>query len=158
MSDQERGEAEHEESGVFGKLPSARPGVRSPRRKAEGQKGRPAQTAKASESAPGQVGEEAPRNAAGPGDPETASSRVRPPDTTGHSSPSPSPTQPETARGPKAPRDGEQAGGQEAPHAEGPGVEDLAWAGITVAAEAATLGVRLLSRALEAVRGPADRR
>ena len=37
---------------------------------------------------------------------------------------------------------------------DGPGVEDLAWAGITVAAEAATLGVRLLSRALEAVRGP----
>ena len=38
------------------------------------------------------------------------------------------------------------------------GVEDLAWAGIAVAAEAATLGVRLLSRAVEAVRKPADRR
>jgi hypothetical protein len=35
-------------------------------------------------------------------------------------------------------------------------VEDLAWAGITVAAEAATLGVRLLSRAVEVVRKPAD--
>jgi hypothetical protein len=32
------------------------------------------------------------------------------------------------------------------------GVEEVAWAGITVAAEAATLGVRLVSRALEAVR------
>ena len=31
-------------------------------------------------------------------------------------------------------------------------VEEVAWAGITVAAEAATLGVRLLSRAVEAVR------
>ena len=38
------------------------------------------------------------------------------------------------------------------------GVEDLAWAGIAVAAEAATLGVRLLSRAVEAVRKPPDRR
>jgi hypothetical protein len=38
------------------------------------------------------------------------------------------------------------------------GVEDLAWAGVAVAAEAATLGVRLLSRAVEAVRKPADRR
>ena len=42
--------------------------------------------------------------------------------------------------------------------AEHGGVEDLAWAGIAVAAEAATLGVRLLSRAVEAVRKPADRR
>jgi hypothetical protein len=31
-------------------------------------------------------------------------------------------------------------------------MEEVAWAGITVAAEAATLGVRLVSRALEAVR------
>jgi hypothetical protein len=31
-------------------------------------------------------------------------------------------------------------------------MEDVAWAGVTVAAEAATLGVRLFSRALEAVR------
>ena len=41
---------------------------------------------------------------------------------------------------------------------ESPGVEDLAWAGITVAAEAATLGVRLLSRAVDAVRKPPDPR
>jgi hypothetical protein len=32
------------------------------------------------------------------------------------------------------------------------GIEDVAWAGVTVAAEAATLGVRLFSRALETVR------
>jgi hypothetical protein len=42
--------------------------------------------------------------------------------------------------------------------AEHGGVEDLAWAGIAVAAEAATLGVRLLSRAVEAVRKPPERR
>jgi hypothetical protein len=39
----------------------------------------------------------------------------------------------------------------------GGGLEDLAWAGITVAAEAATLGVRLVSRALGAVRDATDR-
>jgi hypothetical protein len=39
-----------------------------------------------------------------------------------------------------------------------PGVEDVAWAGITVAAEAATLGVRLLGRAVEAVRKPSEPR
>jgi hypothetical protein len=127
MSDEDRAEPEPQDSGVFGKLPSARPGVRSPRRASEGTKGRP----------------ESP----------TVSSDVRPPDTAGRSSAAPSPAQPGTTPQVETP------GEPEAPHAgEGPGVEDLAWAGITVAAEAATLGVRLLSRALEAVRGPADRR
>ena len=42
--------------------------------------------------------------------------------------------------------------------AEHGGIEDLAWAGVAVAAEAATLGVRLLSRAVDAVRKPTDRR
>jgi hypothetical protein len=37
-------------------------------------------------------------------------------------------------------------------------VEDLAWAGIAVAAEAATLGVRIMSRAIGAVRKPTDHR
>lgn len=36
------------------------------------------------------------------------------------------------------------------------GIEDLAWAGVAIAAEAATLGVRLASRAIEAVRGPTE--
>jgi outer membrane biosynthesis protein TonB len=35
----------------------------------------------------------------------------------------------------------------------GGGIEDLAWAGVAAAAEAATLGVRLASRAIEALRG-----
>ena len=59
---------------------------------------------------------------------------------------------------PTPPRDtgaGDPAGQQATQHG---GVEDLAWAGVAVAAEAATLGVRLLSRAVEAVRKPADRR
>ena len=38
------------------------------------------------------------------------------------------------------------------------GIEDLAWAGVAAAAEAATLGVRLANRALGAVRDTIDRR
>jgi hypothetical protein len=34
------------------------------------------------------------------------------------------------------------------------GIEDLAWAGVAVAAQAATLGIRAASRALDAVRKP----
>ena len=41
---------------------------------------------------------------------------------------------------------------------EGGGLEDLAWAGIAAAAEAATLGVRLATRAMEAVRDAVERR
>lgn len=45
------------------------------------------------------------------------------------------------------------------PPADGPGgLEDLAWGGIAVAAEAATLGVRLATRAAEALRDAASRR
>ena len=40
---------------------------------------------------------------------------------------------------------------------EGGGLEDLAWAGIAAAAEAATIGVRLASRAMEAVRDAGKR-
>ncbi len=42
-------------------------------------------------------------------------------------------------------------------HAGG-GVEDVAWAGVAAAAEAATIGVRLATRALEAMRDAVDRR
>lgn len=38
------------------------------------------------------------------------------------------------------------------------GIEEIAWAGVAVAAEAATLGVRLASRAIDALRGSTDRR
>ena len=40
----------------------------------------------------------------------------------------------------------------------GAGLDDLAWAGVTIAAEAATAGVRLLNRALEAAREAVERR
>jgi len=38
------------------------------------------------------------------------------------------------------------------------GIEDVAWAGVAAAAEAATIGVRLATRALEAMRDAVDRR
>jgi hypothetical protein len=41
---------------------------------------------------------------------------------------------------------------------ESGGLEDLAWAGVTAAAQAATLGVRIANRALEALREAVERR
>ncbi len=120
-----------EQGGVFGNLPPRRPGVRSPRR---GDAGGPT-TAGATPKAAGRR----PRFAA-----------------------QPKPSVPQPPRGePARPPGRSPAAEREAPPPAGPehgGVEDLAWAGIAVAAEAATLGVRLLSRAVEAVRKPADRR
>ena len=43
------------------------------------------------------------------------------------------------------------------PEEQGAGLEELAWAGIAVTAEAATLGVRLVSRAIDAARRAAER-
>jgi hypothetical protein len=112
--------------GVFGNLPSERPGVRSPRR-GEG-KGAKAQGARAKSA-----------KAAQP------AASAKPPPRTPHEAPrAPRPAREQPPRPPEA-----------EPRESGPergSVEEVAWAGITVAAEAATLGVRLFSRALEAVR------
>ncbi|MGH2953913.1 MAG: hypothetical protein ACRDK9_07805, partial [Solirubrobacterales bacterium] len=40
----------------------------------------------------------------------------------------------------------------------GRGIEDVAWAGVAAAAEAATIGVRIANRALDALRDSVDRR
>jgi hypothetical protein len=118
--------------GVFGKLPSERPSVRSPRRRAASQ--------------------DAQEPNAGPR-PEVSASRARPGPKRSRSAPQ-SPPRPTASRPPPtAPTHSEPPEGER----EGGAVEDLAWAGITVAAEAATLGVRLLSRAVEAVRKPPGR-
>jgi len=112
--------------GVFGNLPSERPGVRSPRRgegKGAKAKGARAKGAKAAEPA--------------------ARAKARPR------------TPPEPPRAPRPAREQPRHAPEAEPPESGPGrgsVEEVAWAGITVAAEAATLGVRLVSRALEAVR------
>ena len=112
--------------GVFGNLPSERPGVRSPRRgegKGAKAKGARPKSAKAAQPA--------------------ARAKPRP-----H-------TPPEAPPAPRPARDRPPHAPEAEPPESGPGrgsVEEVAWAGITVAAEAATLGVRLFSRALEAVR------
>jgi hypothetical protein len=117
--------------GVFGNLPSERPGVRSPRRTGEdGSSSAKPKQAKASAAKP--------------------SSTARP---SARTSPRPRPPEP-SAGGPAAERARPRPSSPPEPEADPSrkGIEEVAWAGVTVAAEAATLGVRLFSRALEAVR------
>jgi hypothetical protein len=120
-----------EQGGVFGNLPPRRPAVRSPRR---GDAGSPAAAGATPKAAGGQSRSAAQPKPSVPRSPRGGSTRP----------PGQSPAAEPKAPPPAGPEHG--------------GVEDLAWAGIAVAAEAATLGVRLLSRAVEAVRKPADRR
>ena len=65
----------------------------------------------------------------------------------------PAPKRPQAPKAPEPPRVAPPE--PERPLAEDTqgGLGDIAWAGIAVAAEAATIGVRLASRAIEAVRG-----
>jgi hypothetical protein len=110
------------QGGVFGNLPDARPGTRSPRRKTGGAK------AKA-------------KSATKPKAARQATPKKKTPPV-----PKAKPAAPPPRTEPKAP-DPQQPGG----------LADVAWAGIAVAAEAATIGVRLASRAIEAVRGNPER-
>jgi hypothetical protein len=116
------------QGGVFGNLPDSRPGTRSPRR----------------------------RTAAGerPAGPRLAGARAKPkPEPQPRAAPTREPS-PDAARRPGEPPTLDEAQSPE----EGHGLEDLAWAGVAAVAEAATLGVRLITRAMEAVHKPADRR
>jgi hypothetical protein len=133
--------ADSDDRGLFGKLPSTRPGVRSPRRDADKPR-RDARVARPAKPA-------ATRKDAGP--PRGRPDRPDEARTTGGAPATPASAPPPTDPPRPPPQD-------EAARGEAPGVEDLAWAGITVAAEAATLGVKLLSRAVEAVRKPPDPR
>ena len=112
--------------GVFGNLPSKRPGSRSPRRretKGEGD-AQPEANVDDATKAPETPPEPAPVAA----EPET-----------------PEPEPPEPGDDPLAPQPAIQ------------GVEDLAWAGVAVVAQAATAGIRFTSRALDAARKSIDR-
>jgi hypothetical protein len=122
-----------DDRGVFGNLPSARPGVRSPRRDNKGRSGPKRAQGKDAKGKPSsRAGANAPRASA----PRRAQKPTPPPP-------------PSASTGlPRAPSPAEPARSESGRR----GVEEVAWAGITVAAEAATLGVRLFSRALEAVR------
>lgn len=136
MSKPEQPDAPGDSGGVFSNLPASRPGTRSPRR----DRGKPG-------SAEGRARPARPKSAASPGD-----------------APKPKPA-PETKA---APRPAAKPKAQPGPQSREPetetedgghgGIEDLAWAGIAAAAEAATLGVRLASRAMGAVRDSVDRR
>ncbi|MEO8091567.1 MAG: hypothetical protein ABI726_02510 [bacterium] len=75
------------------------------------------------------------------------------------------PAEPEPAAGAAAePRTGAPRGDRPGPggggaaERAGGGIEDVAWAGVAAAAEAATIGVRLATRALEAMRDAVEDR
>jgi hypothetical protein len=129
-------QADAPQGGVFGNLPDSRPGTRSPRRDAATRK-------RAARSTPD-------ANTAGaPTKPKPKPSR-------------PAPRRPAPQAKARAPSKPHEPGPeQRAPESDAPaggGLEDLAWAGVAAAAEAATIGVRLASRAMEALRKPVDRR
>jgi hypothetical protein len=126
--DSENSEPTAGDRGVFGNLPSARPGVRSPRRDGGKRDAKPkTPKAKSAKQRPAAKPPPAPARESAPPPPRRPAGEPSPPPPPPRSEA----TEPSSARG---------------------GVEEVAWAGITVAAEAATLGVRLVSRALEAVR------
>jgi hypothetical protein len=116
--------------GVFGNLPDSRPGTRSPRRDS-------------ARAARGKAGGEQPRKRAAASGGSRPRAAASPPRTTA-SPPKPQRPAPEAADEPA-----EKQGG---------GLEDIAWAGVAAAAEAATIGVRLASRAIEALRGNPEQR
>ena len=71
------------------------------------------------------------------------------------------PAQPKATAKPKQPRPEPPSSAPEPETPQqrsGAGLEDLAWAGVAAAAEAATLGVRLATKAFDALRQNADRR
>lgn len=124
--------------GIFGNLPASRPGTRSPRRKgATGTKSAGEPSAGSGTSASEPV--------------EPAANEAPDPTVAGPATDSPVVDEPDPPvaepNPPTAPPPGPQI----------KGVEDLAWAGVTVAAQAATAGVRFASRALEAARNSLDR-
>ena len=138
MSDEHTPEPEADDSpgSVFGNLPGSRPGTRSPRRGAEGDAKRAAGSAPkrgTTSKAQASTGPKRRAAAGAQGERPASERRQRPASTAG--SPGREPPEPES----------------------GGGLEDIAWAGVAAAAEAATLGVRLASRAIEALRGKPER-
>jgi hypothetical protein len=131
MSDERSAETPPAEKGsVFGKLPAARPGTRSPRRASAAQAKSVQGGAKPKPAKP-KAGTSPPKT-------KTSSAKTAPP--------------PHRARRePAAPPPAEEEQG-------GRGLDELAWAGVAAAAEAATLGVRLANRAIGALRDSVDRR
>jgi hypothetical protein len=133
-------ERTEDQPGVFGNLPRSRPAHRSPRRQRP-QSGRAPAAAATPEEATGRARirprRSRPQAQARPDEPQAIGA---------HDQPAESP-------GPEGPAESDRPEGE----ANG-GLEELAWAGIAVAAEAATLGVRLAGRAFERARDAVERR
>lgn len=138
-SDQHDEAGGNQDAGVFGNLPTSRPGTRSPRRKSSAAAKQPPTEEPTPEPPPLDPIADAERVAAA-----TAPRRAKSP--TGIQQPA----KEDPARDPAAPE-------SEADEA-GSGLGDIAWAGVAVAADAATIGVRLASRALERLRDGVDPR
>jgi hypothetical protein len=124
-------EDQGEARGVFGNLPDTRPGTRSPRRETAPEDGSP-RPQTASEDGEGErLGEARQARQAPPATDEQGLDERDLDERDEHRSKRREPDEPTPEKG---------------------GLEDLAWAGVAVAAEAATIGVRLASRAMEALR------
>lgn len=99
-------------------------------------------------------GARSPRRGAGGGrkeDPEPTGRRIT------RATPPPSPPVPDEAPSPPAGSERPVPDPEPGQRAKVQGVEDLAWVGVAIAAQAATVGVRFASRALEAARNSIDR-
>ena len=135
------------ESGLFSQLPHSRPGVRSPRRKGGDSAG---QTASGKQPAGSQPAAIRAAEAAARARIAVGKDPLDPPSAPRRKEPSPSQSEPRR-------RETQTTPPQEQ-HSLGPGsLEDLAWAGVAVTAEAATLGIRLLGRAVDAAKRATER-
>ena len=140
MTDDQKPTDANGQGGVFGNLPGSRPGTRSPRERRE------------------------PQRAAGQG--EGTAARGRQPSRSGAESEGEGQAEARIQGNEAAPAEAAArsaaerrpaAGERDAETATGGGLEEIAWAGVAAAAEAATLGVRLANRAIEALRGKPER-
>jgi hypothetical protein len=134
-TDADRGHGSAAQDSVFSNLPASRPGPRSPRRdRAQAAK---AQTEQKAAAQPKRKAAAQPKQKQ-PAQPK-ATAKPKPKQ--------PRPEPPSSAPEPETPQ-----------QHSGAGLEDLAWAGVAAAAEAATRGVRLATKAFDALRQNADRR
>ena len=147
MTDEERDAGPDRQDGVFGNLPRSRPGTRSPRRD-RGSK------ASGGEAAAGAAKSPRGKPQSGVAQPRATSSSTA----AKRRSQAAASAKPRALRPPPPRADAAAAPATPTAPSSQRGIEDVAWAGVAAAAEAATLGVRLASRAIEAMRGAVERR